>query len=236
MIVIIMIFAVSASANASSDRCHVAWSHYTGWEPWQYIQDSGIAQKWAEKYSVDLQINLINDYVESINQYTAGSYDAVAVTNMDALTIPAAGGVDSTFIVLGDFSNGNDAIVMKINEDVTIADLRGREVMLVELSVSHYLLARALEMNGMSERDVFISNTSDADISGLFLSVPEAVVVTWNPIVMTVMEDLNSVKLFDSSEIPGEIIDGLLVKTDASDSCKRVLTGAWYEAMDVMNS
>jgi NitT/TauT family transport system substrate-binding protein len=36
----------------------------------------------------------VNDYIESINQYTAGKFDGVVMTNMDTLTIPAAGGVD----------------------------------------------------------------------------------------------------------------------------------------------
>ena len=55
----------------------------------------------------------INDYVESINQYTAGGFDGCAMTNMDALTIPAVGGVDTTALIVGDFSNGNDGIVIK---------------------------------------------------------------------------------------------------------------------------
>ena len=43
---------------------------------------------------------------------------------------------------LGDFSNGNDAVIIK--GDGELADLAGKPVNLVELSVSHYLLARAL--------------------------------------------------------------------------------------------
>ena len=79
----------------------------------------------------------------SINQYTAGKFDGVTVTNMDALTIPAAGGVDTTALIVGDFSNGNDGVVLKNGK--TLADIKGAEINLVELSVSHYLLARALE-------------------------------------------------------------------------------------------
>jgi len=55
----------------------------------------------------------MNDYVESINQYSAGQFDGVTATNMDALSIPAAGGVDTTALIVGDYSNGNDGLVMK---------------------------------------------------------------------------------------------------------------------------
>ena len=50
-------------------------------------------QKMGDKYGIDIDVVQVNDYVESINQYTAGGFDGCAMTNMDALTIPAAGGV-----------------------------------------------------------------------------------------------------------------------------------------------
>jgi NitT/TauT family transport system substrate-binding protein len=53
----------------------VCWSIYVGWMPWGYLGDSGIMKKWADKYGITVGITQINDYVESINQYTAGAYD-----------------------------------------------------------------------------------------------------------------------------------------------------------------
>ena len=74
-------------------------------------------EKWADKYGISVEIVQINDYVESINQYTAGEYDGCAMTNMDALSIPAGGGVDTTALIVGDFSNGNDGIILKDGKD-----------------------------------------------------------------------------------------------------------------------
>ena len=130
--------------------------------PWGYLEDSGIMDKWAEKYGIDVEIVQINDYVESINQYTAGAFDGCVMTNMDALTIPAASGVDSTALIVGDFSNGNDAVILKGKKE--LKDIKGQNVNLVELSVSHYLLARGLESVGLSEKDIKVVNTSDADM------------------------------------------------------------------------
>ncbi len=222
------------AANAlAADKFRIAWSHYTGWEPWAFAQQSGVLKKWAQKYGIEIELTLVNDYVESINLYTSGKFDACVMTNMDALTIPAVGGVDSTAIIVGDFSNGNDGIVMKKGESVK--DLKGRSVKLVELSVSHYLLARALEMNGMKEKDLKIVNTSDADIAAVFKSDASGAVVTWNPPLQQVRNDKGAKLVFDSSKIPGEIIDLMVVKTKAPDSLKKALTGAWYEVMGVMS-
>lgn len=227
------LFAMLVSFQvAAAPKFRVAWSHYTGWEPWAYAQQAGILKKWGAKHGIEIDLVLVNDYVESINLYTGGKFDACVMTNMDALTIPAVGGVDSTALIIGDFSNGNDGIVMKQGESVK--DLKGRSVKLVELSVSHYMLSRALEMNGLKDRDVKTVNTSDADIAAVFSTDANGAVVTWNPPLQQVRNMKGAKLVFDSSKIPGEIIDMLVVKTAAPDSLKKALTGAWFETMNLM--
>src|ERR1700738_4228250 len=165
---------------AERSSFNVAWSIYVGWMPWDYADRSGILKKWADKYGIKIKLTQVNEYVEAIHQYTAGTFDACVMTNMDALTIPAAGGVDSTVLIVGDFSNGNDGIVLK-GKGKKLTDIKGHPVNLVQLSVSHYLLARALESVSLRERDVKVVNTSDADILGAFASAAATSVVTWKP-------------------------------------------------------
>ena len=205
--------------------------------PGGWAADSGIVDKWAEQYGLDIEVVQINDYIESINQYTAGAFDGCTMTNMDALTIPAVGGVDSTALIIGDFSNGNDGIVSKSAS--SLEELAGERVNLVELSVSHYLLAWALESAGLAERDLAaVVNTSDADMVSVFTaSADVAHVVTWNPLLAEVRALPRSTSLFDSSEIPGEIIDMLVVNTgvlEANPDFGKALVGAWYETMAIM--
>lgn len=209
----------------------VAWSIYVGWMPWGYAADSGIVKKWADKYGITIEVRQFNDYVESINQYTAGAFDAVTVTNMDALSIPAAGGIDTTAVIVGDFSNGNDAVIVK---EGGLADLKGSNVNLVEFSVSHYLLARGLESVKLAEKDLKVVNTSDADMAAAFKTADVTAVVTWKPIVSTILEDKAAKKVFDSSQIPGEIIDLMVANTQTvkdNPNFGKALAGIWYETM-----
>lgn len=224
---------VAGFSVASAKTYKIAWSHYTGWEPWAYAQDHGILKKWADKYKIDIELSAPMDYIESINLYTSGAYDACVMTNMDALTIPAVGGVDSTALIVGDFSNGNDGIVS--TEATDIKGLKGKSGLLVELSVSHYLLSRALDKNGMSERDLTLVNTSDADIAAVYTANPHGYAVTWNPLLMQIMNIPGANLLFDSSQIPGEIIDLTVVRTDAPLELKKALAGAWFETMAIMS-
>ncbi|WP_082073083.1 putative urea ABC transporter substrate-binding protein [Hyphomicrobium sp. 99] len=225
-------FALSPAHAAEKKDFKVAWSIYVGWMPWGYAADSGIVKKWADKYGINIEVKQFNDYVESINQYTAGSFDAVTVTNMDALSIPAAGGVDTTAVIVGDFSNGNDAVILK-NKD-KLADIKGQKVNLVEFSVSHYLLARGLESIGLAEKDLKVVNTSDADMAAAYKTPDVTSVVTWKPIVSTILESPDAKKVFDSSQIPGEIIDLMVVNTGVlKDNPKfaKALVGIWYETL-----
>ncbi len=231
-----VVTAVSTVSAQERDSFRIAWSIYVGWMPWGYGDAEGIVQKWADKYDIEIDVVQINDYIESINLYTAGSFDGVTVTNMDALTIPAAGGVDTTALIVGDFSDGNDGVVLKGTDD--LADIEGKRVHLVELSVSHYLLARALETVGLSERDIRVVNTADADIVAAFNSRDVEAAVAWNPQLgeLRRMPDANVV--FDSSQIPGEIMDLLVVNTEvleANPALGKALTGAWYEIMERMS-
>lgn len=214
----------------------VAWSIYVGWMPWGYLEDSGIMDKWAEKYGIDVEIVQINDYVESINQYTAGQFDGVSATNMDTLSIPSGGGVDTTALIVGDYSDGNDAVILKGEGD--LESLAGMPVNLVELSVSHYLLARGLDSVGLSEADLDgVINTSDADMIAAFATDDVQAVVTWNPLVSAILEEPGATKVFDSSDIPGEIIDLMVVNTEtlaANPDFGKALVGAWYEVMGLI--
>jgi NitT/TauT family transport system substrate-binding protein len=234
-VMLIAALAIPGSALAK-DQFRIAWSIYVGWMPWDYAAQSGIVKKWADKYGIEIEVVQINDYVESINQYTAGAFDGCVMTNMDALTIPAAGGVDSTALIVGDFSNGNDAVILR--DKTELAEIADQKVNLVELSVSHYLLARALASVGLTERAVTVVNTSDADMVSAFASGGPTAVVTWNPLVSEILAMPNTTKVFDSSQIPGEIIDLMVVNTEtleANPALGKALVGAWYETMSIMS-
>ncbi|MBB5321717.1 putative urea ABC transporter substrate-binding protein [Marinobacter oulmenensis] len=226
-----------AALAAEKDSFSIAWTIYAGWVPWQYAEDSGIMKKWADKYDIEVDIVQVNDYIESINQYTAGQFDGVVATSMDGLSIPAASGLDTTALIVGDYSNGNDGLVSK--DATSIVELEGETVHLVELSVSHYLLARALESVGLSERDLDVVNISDADLVSAFQTDDVRHVATWNPLLSEVEAYPGATKLFDSSQIPGHIKDLTLVSTETlEDNPKlgKALVGAWYETMSILES
>lgn len=222
----------AAAPAAATTEYKIGWTIYAGWMPWAYAQQAGIVKKWADKYGLKIELVQINDYVESLNQFSAGKLVGVTATNMDALTVPAAAGKDTTVLMIGDYSNGNDGLVLK--NGASLAQLKGRSVNLVELSVSHYLLARALEKAGLKMSDVKTINTSDADIVAAFAAPETQALVTWNPQLSEVKKAPGATEVFNSAMIPGEILDGLMVSTEAlkaNPNLGKALTGIWYETL-----
>ena len=232
----------SVSAAAATPTFTVGWSVYAGWNPYFYMAKSGILKKWADKYGIVIKVQRF-DYAASLDAFVGKNIDACTMTNMEALDMPAAAGIDSTALIVGDYSNGNDAVLARNN--LTLAQLPGKHIMLVQKTVSEYLLERAMDLNGLGTQipQLKLVNTSDSDLVGAFLgNQSNQVAVTWKPLVSQILAQGGNVKpLFDSSKIPGEIMDLLVVRTDVlarPDGVKfaKAITGAWYETIGQLAS
>src|SRR5262249_32563462 len=116
--------------------------------------------------------------------------------------------------------------------------------MLVEKTVSQYLFERAMTVNGLASqiKQVRYINTSDSDIAYAFLADPsKPVVVTWKPLVSQIMKAKDVKIVFNSSQIPGEIMDLLVMRTEvlnrvdgSGQKFAKAIAGAWYEVMAMM--
>jgi NitT/TauT family transport system substrate-binding protein len=241
----ILIYLLTALAGlapaADKPSFTVGWSVYVGWNPYYYMAKSGILKKWADKYNVSIRVQRF-DYAPSLDAFVAKNIDACAMTNMEALDMPAAAGVDTTAIITGDYSNGNDALLAR--KDLTIPQLGGHRILLVEKTVSQYLLERAMTINGQESqiRKLKLVNTSDSDIATAFISdTSQEAVVTWKPLVSQIAKTKGVKMLFNSSQIPGEVVDLMVVRTDvlkrpdgSGERFAKALAGAWYETTKLM--
>src|ERR1700688_4425493 len=152
---------VAIPAFAQQPTFTVGWSIYAGWTPYHYMQKSGLLKKWADKYGITIRVQRF-DYAPSLDAFVAKNIEACTMTNMEALDMPAASGVPTTAILIGDYSNGNDPLVVR--NGLTMKDLSGKKLLLVQKTVSEYLFDRALTISGNREelKKVRLINTSDS--------------------------------------------------------------------------
>ncbi len=233
----------SFSSVAASEAPHevvVGFSHYTGWEPYAYIRDNGILDQVNKEFNTDIKIRFYGSYDASLSDYAGGSLQGVTMTNMDGLV--AASAVKTDALILGDTSHGNDAVLAYGYSQCS--DLKGQDVYLLTKSVSHYMLQKYLATCGLTDLDVTLKNNSDeSTLVAMFnnavnTNTPIAM-VTWNPNVQSIMENPKAVKLFDSSQIKGEISDWLMVNADESKvtaNDKAALKKMWAMAMKDMTT
>jgi NitT/TauT family transport system substrate-binding protein len=230
-----VISVIHPALSEPRDSFKVAWSIYTPNMPWGWADDNGIVKKWADKFGITITSTKFTDYVESINQYTSGEYDALLVTNMDTIVTPAVGGIDNTVIVVQDYSNGNDAVILK-GKDKTLEDIKGQTVHLILYSVNHYILTRALESVGLSEQDVSLVNLSDADQVAAFNTSDVTAMAAFHPTVYELSKRSDTVNVFNSSMIPGEILDMIVAHTDVvteNPNFGNALACIWFDVLEV---
>jgi NitT/TauT family transport system substrate-binding protein len=233
---------LAVSAFGQKPTFTVGWSIYAGWTPYHYLNKSGILRKWADKYNITIKVQRF-DYAPSLDAFVAKNIDACTMTNMEALDMPAASGVPTTAIIIGDYSNGNDAVLVR--NGLTLGSLAGKKMLLVQKTVSEYLFDRAMTINNLRTqiKAVQMVNTSDSDIATAFLSDQSAsAVVTWKPLVSQILKQKGITSLFNSSQIPGEILDLTVVRTEvlnrpdgSGQRFAKALAGAWYELMGQMS-
>jgi len=246
---VLLIFACVAFAVAPLQAADprpsftVGWSVYVGWNPYYYMAKSGIMKKWADKYGINIKVQRF-DYAPSLDAFVAKNIDACTMTNMEALDMPAASGVPTTAILVGDYSNGNDALLVR--NGLQLKDLAGKKMLLVEKTVSEYLFDRAMTIHSLRDqiKRVRMINTSDSDIATAFTGDTGAsAVVTWKPMVSQIAKQKGVTSLFNSSQIPGEILDLTVVRTDvlnrpdgAGQKFAKALAGAWFELLAQMSN
>src|SRR3984957_1419338 len=180
---IFLLFLFTSTVFAQKPVFTVGWSIYAGWTPYYYMNKMGILRKWADKYGITIKLQRF-DYAPSLDAFVAKNIDACTMTNMEALDMPAASGVPTTAILVGDYSNGNDALMVR--NGLQMKDLAGKKLLLVEKTVSEYLFDRAMNINGLQDQinKVRMINTSDSDIQSAFISdASVSAAVTWKPML-----------------------------------------------------
>src|SRR5260370_30824766 len=240
---LVLCILAALPAMAQKPAFTVGWSIYAGWTPYHYMQKSGLLKKWADKYGITIKVQRF-DYAPSLDAFVGRNIDACTLTNIEALDMPAASGVPTTVILIGDYSNGNDALLVR--NGLQMKDLVGQKMLLVEKTVSEYWFDRAVSLNSMRDqiKQVRMINTSDSDIQSAFLSdASVSAVVTWKPMLSQLAQQKSVTSLFSSSQIPGEILDLTVVRTEVLDRADgsgkkfaKALSAAWYEMMSLMSA
>lgn len=159
------------------------------------------------------------------------------VISLDELFGLAVDGLQPRVILVVDVSHGADAVVGRRGMR-TMHDLKGKSVAVESGALGAFVLSRALALNGMQASDVNVVHLESNEQPSAFEKGQVDGAVTFDPYRAQLLRG-GATTVFDSTQIPGEIVDLLAVRATVLEqrpkAIQALLTG-WFAAIDYMKS
>ena len=216
--------SVAGCSTPESPALRLGTSMWPGFEPFYVARDLHF---WR-----DNQIKLI-EYTstsELTRAFRNGTIDGGLLTLDEALLV-VEDRQDVRILLVTDISNGADAVVANPGFH-SMKDLRGHRIGAETTGVGSYVLFRALQLSGLTPEDVEIVTLEFSEQQPALAQALVDAVVTYEPL-RTKLTSAGARQIFDSTLIPGEIADVLVVRTSyltASPNNARLVLEAFYRA------
>lgn len=163
-----------------------------------------------------------------------GLLDAAALTLDEALRL-ADEGVDLRVVAVMDASNGAD-MVMVDSGIQTLSDLRGASIAVEGTTVGAMVLQRLLQKAGLKPAEVLVVNLEAPQQLEALRSRRVSAAVSYEP-VASALRAAGFRNIFDSQQMPGEIVDVLVVRAsllvDRSEQVDALLA-AWHSGVQAL--
>jgi NitT/TauT family transport system substrate-binding protein len=224
----ILAIAITNCATPPSSPLRIGANLWTGYETLYLARDLG--------YYDQQPIKLV-DYpsgTEEVRAYRNNEIEGAGLSIDQALSI-AATQDNIKIITIMDVSHGGDVILGK-PEIANIKALKGKRVGVESTALGAFFISRALEKNGMSVKDIQIVSLELTEHERAYKQGKVDAVVTFGPARIKLLA-AGAKLLFDSSQIPGEIVDILAVNkeaiTNSSDTIQSLVNGR-FRALDYL--
>ena len=171
---------------------------------------------------------------EVLRAYRNQAIDGMVIS-LDELFGLAVDGLRPKIVLVVDVSNGADVVVGRGGMR-SMRDLKGKMVAVESSALGAFVLSRALAANGMQASDVNVVHLESNEQPEAFAKGQVDGAVTFDPYRGQFLR-AGASTLFDSSQIPGEIVDLLAVRESVVESkpkAMQALLSGWFYAYDYM--
>jgi len=198
----------------SSSPLRIATNLWPGYETLYLARSLG--------YYKDKPIKIIElpSGTEEVRAYRNGNIEGAGLSIDQAIAL-AQTQKDLKIIAIVDISNGGDVILGK-PEIKSIKDLKGKKVGVEATALGAFFIARALEKNGMTPKDIQIVSLELNEHERAYKEGKVDAVVTFGRPRVKLLEQ-GARLLFDSSQIPGEIVDTIVVSQKAINNSPQTI-------------
>ena len=225
LIIGVLVLVVGCTPESPPPLLRVGTSVWPGYEPLYLARELG----YLEGSSIRLVEH--DSATDVIRAFRNHAIEAAALT-LDEVLLLTDSGQHPRVVLVMDISHGADVILGHAGIR-RITDLKGRRVGVENTATGAYMLTRALQRNGMELDQITLVPMPSYEHERAFLNNTVDAVVTFEPTRTRLLKQ-GAVRLFDSSEIAGEIVDVLVVRHDIlqrqPEAVERLLRD-WFRAL-----
>ena len=219
-----ILISIGFSSFSLADSLRVGTTLWPGYEPLYLAKE-------IKAYKTDIRMIHYPSTSEVLRAFKNRTVEAAALT-LDEVVSLAESNIPVEIILVLDISEGADVIMAK-PELKNMQGLIGARVAVESTAVGAYTLSRALEVHHIDISQISLVNVENSSHKNAYENNLADAVVTYEP-VRTQLINAGAIEIFNSKEIPGEIIDVLVVHKDVIESHDDELfdiSQGWFKAL-----
>ncbi|MBI5005796.1 MAG: ABC transporter substrate-binding protein [Nitrosomonadales bacterium] len=196
---------LTACSKEPAQPLRIASSPWPGYEPLYLANEIGYLT--ADK----AVIHELPSSDITLESFRNRSVDIASLTLDETLEL-LQGGVRLRVLAVMDMSHGADA-VMATPKVKSLADLKGKRIAITNIPLGVYMLSRLLDAANLTRADVTVIPSAESRHEEMYRQGKADVFITFEPF-KSKLAALGAREIFNSSHIPNEIFDLLLVQED----------------------
>ncbi len=208
----------------------------TQWPGFEYLF---ITKKMGffEQANINVELIELSSLAEVRRAYSRGKVDGMAATLVEVLEAYKYSNKIAKPILVIDYSKGSDEI-LATNNIKFIEQLKGKKIGVEAGSLSSYLVNNALKLNNIKQSDVVIVPMPLNKLSRALKSGKVDAITSHPPESIKIKKQLDVNVLFDSSELPENILDVIAIDQEVLDKFPAIqnqMNTAWNLTLSYVN-
>lgn len=229
-LVLLICFLITSCTESSPPTLRLGTNVWPGYEPLYLARHTG-------KLNTErVQLVELSSSTQVMQAFRNDLIDAAALTLDEVLQLHDTGEALQVVLIM-DTSHGADAIVAQASIH-SLGDLVGKKIGVESNALGAYVISRALNSVSLARTSIEIIQLDIDHQETEFLRHSVAAVVTFEPLLSKLLMAGGHV-VFDTSQIPNEIIDVLAVRTAYLERHPNViqeLINAWFESTSLIGT
>lgn len=204
----------------------IGMNTWPGYEPFMLAKEQGFLAD-------NVRISRLDSTTDVIKALNIDIIDVACVTLDEAMLLHDKSNDAIKIIAIIDFSTGGDAIIAK-KEIASMASLKGKRIGVESSALGAFVISRSVDLTpNLHINDFQIINLGYEHHEKSFNEGIIDAVVTFEPVKTKLLQG-NAHVIFDSTQIPGEIIDVMVVKEKTIKTKKHALQAminSWFKSV-----